>query len=79
MNKIINITLMCLSLLTFPIFASDFEDGMRLYSGKDYIGAVNLFKRSAEQGAAEAQYNLAIMYTNGQGVNQDYQQAANWY
>ncbi|MGX2975159.1 tetratricopeptide repeat protein, partial [Ursidibacter arcticus] len=30
---------------------------------------------AAEQGIPEAQYNLGLMYYNGQGVKQDYQQA----
>jgi len=35
--------------------------------------------RSAEQGDTTAQYNLAVMYDNGQGVPQDYVQAHKWY
>ncbi|WP_277600823.1 tetratricopeptide repeat protein [Eikenella corrodens] len=33
----------------------------------------------AEQGNADAQYNLGVMYDNGQGVRQDYAEAARWY
>ena len=33
----------------------------------------------AEQGNAEAQFNLGLMYDNGQGVCQDYAQAVQWY
>ena len=33
----------------------------------------------AEQGNAEAQFNLGLMYDNGQGVRQDYAQAVQWY
>ena len=33
----------------------------------------------ADQGNAEAQYSLAIMYSNGRGVSQDYFKAAEWY
>jgi uncharacterized protein len=33
----------------------------------------------AEQGHAEAQYNLGAMYTNGIGVPQNSQEAATWY
>ena len=31
------------------------------------------------QGAASAQYNLGFMYLNGQGVPQNYAEAAKWY
>ena len=33
----------------------------------------------AEQGVAEAQYNLGAMYDNGQGVRQNYAEALRWY
>ena len=33
----------------------------------------------AEQGDAGAQYNLGLMYRNGQGVPQDYKTAVKWY
>ena len=33
----------------------------------------------AEQGNAQAQFNLGVMYANGQGVRQDYAQAVQWY
>ena len=33
----------------------------------------------AEQGVAEAQFNLGLMYYNGQGVRQDYAEAVRWY
>ena len=34
--------------------------------------------RSAEQGDAEAQFNLGLMYGNGLGVLQDYKEAYIW-
>lgn len=36
-------------------------------------------KRSAEQGNAEAQYKLGLMYDIGKEVDQDYQKAFEWY
>ena len=33
----------------------------------------------AEQGNANAQYLLGLMYNNGQGVIQDYKEAVKWY
>ena len=33
-------------------------------------------KLSAEQGDADAQYNLGVMYANGQGVEEDNEEAA---
>lgn len=36
-------------------------------------------KGAAEQGHANAQFNLGLMYANGQGLTQDYAEAASWY
>jgi TPR repeat protein len=36
------------------------------------------FHKAAEQGHAEAQYNLGVNYGKGQGVPQDYSEAVKW-
>jgi hypothetical protein len=41
--------------------------------------AVAELRARAEQGDAEAQFKLGLMYVNGQGVPQDYAQAVGWY
>ncbi len=46
---------------------------------EDYDEAAKWYRKAAEQGHANAQYNLGIMYDNGQGVPQDYVQAHMWY
>ena len=46
---------------------------------QDYQEAVKWYRLSAEQGFAEAQYNLGVMYYNGQGVPQDYVSAHMWF
>ena len=38
-----------------------------------------LFRLSADQGYAKAQYNLGVMYVNGDGVSQDYVLAYMWF
>jgi uncharacterized protein len=35
--------------------------------------------RTAEQGNAGAQFNLGVMYNNGQGVPEDYKTAVKWF
>jgi len=37
------------------------------------------WKPLAEQGSANAQYNLGVMYYKGSGVDQDYYAAVRWY
>ncbi len=40
--------------------------------------SVEQIRAKAEQGLAEAQFNLGVMYYEGKGVAQDYNQAAAW-
>jgi clan AA aspartic protease (TIGR02281 family) len=39
---------------------------------QDYAAALSWYRKAADQGHAEAQYNLGVMYANGQGVAKDY-------
>ncbi len=52
---------------------------MTAYQRGDYATALREFRRLAEQGDAEAQFNLGSMYYHGYGVPQDYVQAHMWY
>ena len=44
-----------------------------------YQKAVSKLKRRAQRGDAVSQYNLGIMYANGQGVPKNYREAVRWY
>jgi TPR repeat protein len=44
-----------------------------------YATALRLLRPLAEQGEASAQYNLGLMFDNGQGVQQNYATAVSWY
>jgi uncharacterized protein len=59
--------------------ALELEDGVAAYEKGDYATALRLLRPLADQGDAGAQYNLGLMYANGQGVPQDYAAAVNWY
>ena len=52
-------------------------DGKAAQRG-DYAAALREWRPLAEQGHAQAQYNLGVMYANGQGVAQDKVQAHMW-
>ncbi len=41
--------------------------------------AVKWYRLAAEQGLAQAQYNLGVMYKTGRGVPQDYASAHMWF
>ena len=45
---------------------------------EDYREAVKWWRKAAEQGYAEAQFNLGGMYAKGEGVPEDYQEAVKW-
>jgi TPR repeat protein len=38
-----------------------------------------LYRKAAEQGNARAQFNLALMYEDGNGIPKDYNEAIKWY
>jgi len=48
-------------------------------AGACKLGDFKTCQKEANQGDAQAQYRLAIMYNAGQGVPQSYKQATNWY
>jgi TPR repeat protein len=58
---------------------ADLSEGTQAYDRGDYMTAMNELHPLAEQGLAPAQFYLGLMYENGQGVPQDYQEAAQWY
>ena len=59
--------------------ASIFSAGNNYYRKGDYSKAIELLKKSAEQGYAKAQNHLGFMYYSGQGVNQDNSKALEWF
>ncbi len=64
--------------LTAPASAG-WDEVMAAYQRGDYATVVRELRPLAEQGHAEAQFNLGFMYYNGRGVPQDYAQAHMWY
>jgi len=55
------------------------EQGKEAYERKDYAGVAKWYRKAAEQGDTRAQYNLGLMYNNGQGVPRDDAEAVRWY
>ena len=78
---IINLFLtISLALGSFGVgWSGDFQKGLEAYNKGDYATALKEWKPLAEGGYIDAQYNLGIMYDNGQGVLQDYKTAVKWY
>lgn len=58
---------------------ADFEAGLAAFYRFDYSTALKEWRPLAEAGDPDAQYQLGIMYYRGEGVMQDYREAAAWY
>jgi TPR repeat protein len=46
---------------------------------QDFAEALKWYRKAAEQGYAQAQHNLGVMYKDGTGVVQDYAEAVKWW
>jgi TPR repeat protein len=68
-----------LALFSISTFAADFQAGLDAYNHGDFATALKEWQPLAEQGEANSQYNLGLLYARGQGVTQDYTQALAWY
>ena len=55
-----------------------FQQGLEATKRGDYQTAFKLWLPLAEQGDAQAQFNLGLMYDKGQGVKQDYAESVKW-
>ncbi len=56
-----------------------FDEGEAAYDRGDYARAYKEFRPLAEQGDADSQFYLGVMYDFGRGVSQDYIQAMKWF
>ncbi len=64
--------------LTAPAWAG-FDEGLAAYDRGDYAMALREWRPLAEQGHAEAQFKLGVMYFNGRGVTRDNAEAWKWW
>jgi hypothetical protein len=58
---------------------ADFQKGLEAAQSGDYATALRELTPLAEQGGADAQFTLGLMYRNGWGVPQDYRAALKWF
>ena len=59
--------------------AGPLEDADAAIKRRDYATALRFIRPLAEQGDANAQYNLGVFYDNGLGVPQDKVRAYMWF
>ncbi len=65
-------------MLATPTWASS-EEARAAYERGDYATALQLSRLLAEQGSADGQVFLGVMYEYGQGVPKDLSEAVAWY
>lgn len=58
---------------------ADVEAGMAAVEKEDYATAYSIFLRLANEGNAEAQHNLAMLYRAGRGVKKDLAKSYEWF
>ena len=73
---VLMVLFVCLAAL--PAWA-DGQVGVDAYKRGDYATAQREWRQLAEQGDADAQYNLGVMYDFAKGVPQDFTAARQWY
>ena len=61
------------------VYAQDLEKGLEAYSDGDYAAALREWRPLAKQGNADAQYNLGVMYDEGEGTNENNKEAVRLY
>ena len=57
---------------------SDFKTAVKHIEKKRFFEAFEIFSTLADQGIPEAQFNLALLYSNGLGVPKNYRLALYW-
>jgi len=79
MKKIYFLIFILISTLTANVRA-DFNDGVVAYLMADYEKAFTTMQSLAETSDhGYAQYYMGMMYLKGQGVDQNYEAASNWF
>ena len=56
-----------------------FDEGMKFYAARNYLGALNRFSQAAISSHSGAQFMLGSMYENGYGVEKNLEAALNYY
>ena len=60
-------------------WSADFQKGLTAAQSGDFATALREWTPLAEQGDANAQHSLGVMYAKGDGVPQDYKTAVKWW
>ena len=78
-NIAIGLVAVALFVGSMTAHAADISAGYEAYQRGDYATALRIFRQFADQGVADAQLNLGVMYKRGKGVPEDYASAVKWF
>ena len=73
------IIVLLLSFISSSSWSADFDKGFGAAQSGDFETALREWTPLAEQGSAQAQFNLAKIYREGKGVSKDYKAAVKWF
>ena len=72
------ISILITTLASSPAFA-DFKKGIAAYQANNLPLAYKEFREAADAGDADSQFNVALMFEKGIGVDKDEKEAVAWY
>ena len=77
----ISVTTAALGAMAAPVLgtAQDYQAGLIAYGAGDYKTAFENWAPIAAQGDVDAQFNLAVMFADGEGVIRDFSEAVRWF
>ena len=78
MKRLIPVIL-TLFLMSVPVYAGDYEDGIAAGRKGDFKTLVKKLKLAADSGHAQAQFTLGLLYGTGKGVQQNKKESVKWY
>ena len=61
-----------------PELAKEFATAVKNVENKNFIDAVKIFEKLAQNGLPEAQFNLSLLYSSGLGTPKNYKMALYW-
>jgi TPR repeat protein len=81
MRKILPKISLCLLAMSFAMQANaeSLADAKAAIGKGDFAKAAEIYQQAAQEGDVKAEYNLGLMYLNGDGVKQDNAEALKWF
>lgn len=79
MRHSLSILILLATALAFAPAKADLPAGLKAYKAGDFKTALREFRKAADAGNRNAQFNLGVMYLTGKGVKKNMAQAVKWH